>query len=79
MYVSASILACMLWRHPDSIPLPLQVPFEDFQNYPRNEVTLMGNLGSDMQLRTTTTGKDVANVNLGVNSGPKGGEQATMW
>ena len=61
-------------------PLEMKVSFDELQQLPRNEITLLGNLGGDVLLRTTSTGKDVASVNLAVNKGAKGApDTTTMW
>ena len=58
----------------------MKVSFDELQQFPRNEVTLLGNLGGEVLLRTTATGKDVASVNLAVNKGAKGApDTTTMW
>jgi len=44
-----------------------------------NEVTLLGNLGSDPEVRTTPSGKSVANVSLATTYKMKGGEDQTEW
>jgi len=64
----------------DLMSLGKKVSYEELQQLPRNEVTLLGNLGSDVQFRTTSTGKDVANVSLAVKMGAKGDpDKATTW
>lgn len=54
-----------------SIPFPVQsqISFDEFRQLPRHSVMLLGNLGRDIEVRTTSTGKDVASVGLAVTVG----------
>ena len=55
-----------------------QISFEDLKGLPYNEITLMGNLGSDIQIRSTSTGKDVGTVSVAVNTG-SAEEKVSTW
>ena len=44
-----------------------------------NKCNLTGNLGSDLTVRTTQTGKTVANVSLATNITTQAGERFTEW
>ncbi|KAG1667425.1 hypothetical protein FOA52_004842 [Chlamydomonas sp. UWO 241] len=60
-----------------TVPEIQKVSFDTYKTLNRNEVTLLGNLGSDVNVRTTRTGKQVGNVNLAVMHLP--GEEVTTW
>ncbi len=69
-------------RHPSPAChyMQLQVPFDSFRQLLRNEVTLVGNLGADINMRQTSTGKDIGTVNIAVKqSGGSAAEPATAW
>lgn len=44
-----------------------------------NQVILIGNLGSDLNVNTTQSGKFVANVSIATNTTTQAGEKFTEW
>jgi len=57
----------------------MQVDAETFKTLPRHELSLVGNLGKDLELRKTPQGVDVASTTLAVNTQSEGGEGSTTW
>ena len=57
----------------------MQVDSETFNALPRHELSLVGNLGKDIELRKTPQGIDVASTTLAVNTQSEGGEGTTWW
>jgi single-strand DNA-binding protein len=44
-----------------------------------NQVTLIGNLGKDPEIRTTQDGNKIANLSLATSYTTKGGQEKTQW
>lgn len=56
-----------------------QVDTETFRTLPRHELSLIGNLGKDLEVRKTPAGKDVASGTLAVNASDQAGGESTTW